>query len=101
MITPPHPGLFWIIGGLFATLVVGTMIRFIALRKAEEALRRKRLISKSLRLFSKPLKRFNQHRVSTWRWRRMPGSRGWPRRWPVRVSPRRRRWRSTTEGQGR
>jgi phosphatidate cytidylyltransferase len=45
MITPPPPALFWIIGGLFATLVAGSVIRFIALRKADETLRRKRLAS--------------------------------------------------------
>lgn len=45
MITPPDPALYRILAAVFAALTVSSTVRFIALRDAEEALRRKRLAS--------------------------------------------------------
>jgi phosphatidate cytidylyltransferase len=45
MITAPDPALYWILTAIFATLTVGSIVRFIALRNAEETKRRKRLAS--------------------------------------------------------
>ena len=43
MITPPEPALYWTIAALFASLVMGSIARFIGLRNSEAELRRKRL----------------------------------------------------------
>ena len=45
MITFPEPALFWAIAVLMGSLVLGTIVRFIALRNAEQETRRKRLAS--------------------------------------------------------
>lgn len=45
MITTPAPALLWALGSLFACLVAGSVIRFVALRNAEAALRRQRFAS--------------------------------------------------------
>ena len=45
MITAADPALYWAIATIFASLVVGSMARFIALRNAEETIRRKRFAS--------------------------------------------------------
>ena len=45
MITATDPALYWAIIALFASLVAGSIARFIALRNAEETKRRKRLAS--------------------------------------------------------
>jgi phosphatidate cytidylyltransferase len=45
MITAPEPALYWTIIAIFASLVIGSIIRFIALRNAEEKKRRQRLAS--------------------------------------------------------
>ena len=45
MITATDPALYWAIIALFASLVAGSIARFIALRNAEETTRRKRLAS--------------------------------------------------------
>ena len=45
MITAPEPALYWTIFAIFASLVIGSIIRFIALRNAEEKKRRQRLAS--------------------------------------------------------
>lgn len=45
MITAPAPALYWTLAAIFASLVIGSVARFIALRHAEETLRRKRLAS--------------------------------------------------------
>ncbi len=45
MITTPASALYWVLAALFASLVVGSIARFIALRNAEQALRSKRLAS--------------------------------------------------------
>ncbi len=45
MITAPSPALYWFIAAIFASLLAGSIIRFIALRKAEQDLRSKRLAS--------------------------------------------------------
>ncbi len=45
MITAPYPALYWSIFAIFASLVAGSIIRFIALRNAEEKKRRQRLAS--------------------------------------------------------
>lgn len=45
MISAPSIGLLWTLGGMFACLIVGSIGRFIALRKSEAELRRKRLAS--------------------------------------------------------
>jgi hypothetical protein len=36
MITAPEPALYWTIFAIFASLVIGSIVRFIALRNAEE-----------------------------------------------------------------
>jgi phosphatidate cytidylyltransferase len=45
MITAPEPALYWTIFAIFASLVAGSISRFIALRNAEEKKRRQRLAS--------------------------------------------------------
>lgn len=45
MITAPPHALYWTLAAIFASLVIGSIARFIALRHAEGALRRKRLAS--------------------------------------------------------
>jgi phosphatidate cytidylyltransferase len=45
MITAPEPALYWAIFAIFASLVAGSISRFIALRNAEEKKRRQRLAS--------------------------------------------------------
>ena len=45
MITAPEPALYWSIFAIFASLVAGSISRFIALRNAEEKVRRQRLAS--------------------------------------------------------
>lgn len=45
MITAPEPALYWAIFVIFASLVAGSVMRFIALRNAEEKKRRQRLAS--------------------------------------------------------
>ncbi len=45
MITAPEPALYWTLIALFASLVVGSIIRFIALRNAEQEKRQQRLAS--------------------------------------------------------
>jgi len=45
MITAPDPALYWILMAIFASLVAGSIGRFIALRNAGETKRRKRLAS--------------------------------------------------------
>ncbi len=45
MITAPEPALYWTILAIFASLVAGSISRFIALRGAEENKRRQRLAS--------------------------------------------------------
>jgi phosphatidate cytidylyltransferase len=45
MISAPAPALYWTLAAIFASLVIGSVARFIALRHAEETLRRKRLAS--------------------------------------------------------
>ena len=45
MITAPEPMLYWILTAIFASLAAGSVVRFIALRDKEEALRQKRLAS--------------------------------------------------------
>jgi phosphatidate cytidylyltransferase len=45
MITTPSPALLWMFGAIFASLLAGSVIRFISLRNADEELRRKRLAS--------------------------------------------------------
>jgi phosphatidate cytidylyltransferase len=45
MITAAVPALYWALAAIFASLVVGSMARFIALRNAEETIRRKRFAS--------------------------------------------------------
>ena len=45
MITTPQTGLYWAIAILMASLVLGSIARFIALRNAEQELRDKRLAS--------------------------------------------------------
>jgi len=45
MITLPAPALYWTLAVIFASLAIGSAVRFIALRHAEETLRRKRLAS--------------------------------------------------------
>ena len=45
MITAPDPALYRILTAIFATLTVASIVRFIALRNAEETKRRKRLAS--------------------------------------------------------
>ena len=45
MITAPEPALYWAISTLFGCLIVGSIVRFIALRGAEEKKRRQRLAS--------------------------------------------------------
>lgn len=45
MITAPDPALYWALTAIFAALAVGSMVRFIALRNAEETRRSKRLAS--------------------------------------------------------
>lgn len=45
MITAPEPALYWTILAIFASLVAGSISRFIALRNAEENKRRQRLAS--------------------------------------------------------
>lgn len=45
MITAPAPALYWTLAAIFASLVIGSVSRFIALRHTEETLRRKRLAS--------------------------------------------------------
>ena len=45
MITAPAPALYWTLAAIFASLAIGSLARFIALRHAEEMLRRKRLAS--------------------------------------------------------
>jgi phosphatidate cytidylyltransferase len=44
-ITTPDPALYPVLAALFASLVLGSIVRFIRLRNAEQALRRKRLAS--------------------------------------------------------
>jgi len=45
LIAPPSTGLLWMIGVVFASLVAGSVIRFLSLRKADEGLRHKRFAS--------------------------------------------------------
>ena len=45
MITAPDPGLYWTIFAIFACLIAGSTIRFVALRNTEEKKRRQRLAS--------------------------------------------------------
>jgi len=45
MITSPEPALLWAIAVLMGSLIAGTIVRFIALRSAEQETRRKRLAS--------------------------------------------------------
>lgn len=45
MITAPEPALYWTLIAIFASLIVGSIVRFIALRNAEATKRRKRLAS--------------------------------------------------------
>ena len=45
MIPPPHPALLWVLGATFAALGGGSIARLVALRNAEESLRRRRLAS--------------------------------------------------------
>ena len=45
MITAPEPMLYWILIAIFTSLAAGSVVRFIALRGKEEALRQKRLAS--------------------------------------------------------
>lgn len=45
MFTAPQPMLYWILAAIFASLAAGSVVRFIALRDKEEALRQKRLAS--------------------------------------------------------
>ena len=45
MITSPSPALLWIFGFLLVSLVTGSVMRFVSLRKADEELRRKRFAS--------------------------------------------------------
>jgi phosphatidate cytidylyltransferase len=45
MITAPTPALYWTLAAIFASLAIGSVVRFIALRHAEKTLRRKRLAS--------------------------------------------------------
>jgi phosphatidate cytidylyltransferase len=45
MITAPDPALYWALAAIFASLIAGSITRFIALRNAEETKRRQRLAS--------------------------------------------------------
>ena len=45
MITPPSPTLLWVLVTLIGALVVGSVARFVGLRKADEGFRKKRLAS--------------------------------------------------------
>ena len=45
MITAPEPALYWTLIAIFASLILGSITRFIALRNAETEKRRKRLAS--------------------------------------------------------
>lgn len=45
MITAPEPALYWTLGAIFASLIVGSIARFIGLRNAEAAKRHQRLAS--------------------------------------------------------
>lgn len=45
MITAPDPVLYWTLATIFAALIVGSIVRFIALRNSEEARRKQRLAS--------------------------------------------------------
>ena len=45
MINTPNPDLYWILGSIFACLLAGSIVRFVALRNTEETRRRKRLAS--------------------------------------------------------
>ena len=45
MITAPEPGLYWAIAILLSSLVLGSIVRFFALRAAEAEIRKKRLAS--------------------------------------------------------
>jgi phosphatidate cytidylyltransferase len=45
MITAPEPALYWTLAALFGSLVIGSLVRFIALRNTEETRRRKRFAS--------------------------------------------------------
>jgi phosphatidate cytidylyltransferase len=45
MITAPDPALYWTIFAIFACLIAGSTIRFVALRNTEEKKRRQRLAS--------------------------------------------------------
>ena len=45
MITAPEPALYWTLIAIFASLVAGSIARFIALRNAGETKRRQRLAS--------------------------------------------------------
>ncbi len=45
MIIATDPSLYWALAAIFASLVVGSIVRFIALRNAEESKRRKRFAS--------------------------------------------------------
>lgn len=45
LISAPDPALYWALGAIFASLVIGSISRFIALRNAQESRRRQRLAS--------------------------------------------------------
>jgi len=45
MTTNTDPSLYWVLAALFISLVVGSIARYVALRNADEEIRRKRFAS--------------------------------------------------------